>query len=104
MLERASQLAKQPEFYHSLNNTCAVAVLRHVNEVRQEKIADGWRVLFPGYSDKLAWEIGLVGFDGTLEEARARFLINERSAFDPSLDEAGWSRKIRTIPTATTSP
>lgn len=98
MLERANQLVTHPEFYNSYSDTCAAAVLRHVNEVRTDKISGGWRVLFPGYSDKLAWEIGLVDFEGTLEEARARFRINDRSAFDPDLDDAGWSRKIRTLP------
>lgn len=98
MLERANQLVTHPEFYNSYSDTCAAAVLRHVNAVRTDKISGGWRVLFPGFSDKFAWEIGLVDFDGTLEEARARFLINERSAFDPALDDPGWSRQIRTLP------
>jgi hypothetical protein len=100
MLQRANALAVHPQFYHSLDNTCTLAVLRHVNEVRQPKIRGGWRVLFPGYSDKIAWEIGLVDFHGTLEEARGRFRINERSAFDPALDDVGWSRKIRAAPKA----
>jgi hypothetical protein len=98
MLERANDLAVAPDFYHSLNNTCTVAVLRHVNEVRPDKISGGWRILFPGYSDAIAHAIGFTDFTGTLEEARTRFLINDRSAFNPALDDAGWSRQIRTRP------
>jgi len=96
MLERAHELESEPDFYNSYTDTCTVALLRHVNAVRTHQISGGWRVLLPGYSDRIAWQIGLVGFDGTLEEARTRFQINDRSGFDPALDDADWSRKIRT--------
>lgn len=96
MVRRAHDLGQRPEFYNTLTATCATALLRHVNEVRTHKIsALDWRIVFPGYADELAWDLGLMQMGGTLDEARTRYLINERSAFEPMLDGATWSRKIR---------
>ena len=96
MVRRADALGREPEFYNTLTATCATGLLRHVNEVRTQKVsALDWRIAFPGYADELAWDLGLFQMGGTLEEARARHLINERSAFEPRLNGAMWSRKIR---------
>lgn len=96
MITRAHTLGQRPEFYNTLTATCATGLLRHVNEVRTHKVsALDWRIIFPGYADELAWDLGLFQMGGTLEEARERHLINERSAFEPMLDGATWSRKIR---------
>ena len=96
MITRGDELGRRPEFYNTLTSTCATGLLRHVNDVRTRKVsALDWRIVFPGYADELAWDLGLLEMGGTLEEARARYLINERSAFDPGLDGPGWSRKIR---------
>jgi hypothetical protein len=97
MAGRAEQLEHRPEFYNTLTSTCTTNILRHVNELRDEAIP-AWdlRVLLPGYSDDLAWKLGLIEAGGTLEEARRRFRINGRSAFGPGgADAADWSRQIR---------
>ena len=97
MLTRADTLSRHPEFYHSLVATCATNLLTHVNQQRRTPInAFDWRIALPGYADELAWDLGLIDFDGTLEDARARFLINERSGWDADLDGPRWSAKIRT--------
>ena len=38
----------------------------------------GWRILLPGYSDEIVYSQGLVDAEGSLEEIRARFLVNDR--------------------------
>jgi hypothetical protein len=103
MLKRADGLGRRPEFYNTLTTTCTTSIVQHVNELRDEPIS-WWdpRVLFPGYSDELAYELGLIAFDGTLEEARRRFLINDRSAF--GADGKAWSRQIRTLPPTAGKP
>lgn len=98
MLRRVDTLGTQPEFYHSLFNTCSSNVLRHVNQLRSQHIGFDWRIVFPGYADELAWKHDLIAWDGTLEEARARFLVNDRSAFDDSVDGRTWSARLRAAP------
>ncbi len=75
MLQRANRLAVNPEFYNTLTNTCTSNILRHMNELRRKPVRNELRIVFPGYSDALAHELGLVDFEGTIEEARERFRI-----------------------------
>ena len=78
MLERANQLADQPEFYGTLRNNCTTNILRHVNRLAPEPIPFGPRVLLPGWSDGLALERGLLDTELPLAAARERFRVNDR--------------------------
>lgn len=93
MLDSANRLASAPEFYNTAVNTCHLQILRHVNSLRKETIGLDWRNYFPAHADELAWQLGLINFDGSLEEARSRFQINSRSAMLD--DPKEWSRQIR---------
>ena len=95
MLKQANRLAEHPVFYHSITNTCTTRVMDHVNRLRTDKMRFGWRTLLPAYSNALAWDLELIDFDGSLDEARQRFLINARSVFGS--DEDDWSAQIRAI-------
>jgi hypothetical protein len=96
MLERANQLAAQPEFYNTLTASCSVTVLRHANSVAAREIPFGLRVLLPGYADGLAHELGLLDTAVDLEQARLRFMVSERSRrFADSVD---YSQRIRELP------
>jgi hypothetical protein len=77
MLDQANDLAERPAFYHTVFRNCANTVLRHANAVALDRIPDGWKVLLPGYSDEIVHSLGLVDADGSLEEVRARFLVND---------------------------
>jgi len=93
MLERANQLREQPEFYNTLANNCTNNIVRHLEQVSQRDVPFDLRVLFPGYSDELAFELGLIDFDGSPEEARRRCLLKEPG--NASRSERDWSRAIR---------
>ena len=78
MLERTNQLAEKPEYYHLLTNNCTTNVARHVNRISPDRVPLNYRVLLPGYSDRLAYDLGLLATDDTFErtklEARANRL------------------------------
>lgn len=78
MLTKVNELAVRPEFYHTLFNNCAGTVLAHANAVADDPLPGGWRVLLPGYSDEIVYSQGLVDAEGSLEEIRARLLVNDR--------------------------
>jgi hypothetical protein len=78
MMAKVNALAERPEFYHTLLNNCAGTVLAHANAVADRPLPGGWRVLLPGYSDEIVYSQGLVDAEGSLEEIRARFLVNRR--------------------------
>lgn len=97
MLERANSLRAKPRFYNTLLHNCTTTVLNHANDLRQDKVsAWNWRIVLPGYSDGLVQELGLLDFDGSIEEARDRFLINDRAG--AQADARAWSRHIRQTP------
>lgn len=93
MLQRANKLREEPEFYNTLTNSCTTNIIRHLEQVSQRDVPFDLRVLLPGYSDELAFEMGLIDFAGTLDEARRRFLI--RTPIEAAEDGTGWSAAVR---------
>ncbi|MGH2571848.1 MAG: DUF4105 domain-containing protein [bacterium] len=77
ILGKVNDLAERPEFYNTLFNNCAGAVLHHANAVAEEPLPGGWRILLPGYSDEIVYSLGLVDAQGSLAEIRKRFLVND---------------------------
>ncbi len=101
MLDRARTLRESPEFYHTVTNACGTNLLRHLNQVRAAPVRWGWRVLLPGFSDQMALELGLIDFEGSIDDARRRFGIEGRTR--PWTRGPEWSRQIRT-PGGRTAP
>ncbi len=93
MLGRANRLREKPEFYNTLTNTCTTNIVRHVNEISPKRVPLSYKVLLPGYSDRLAYDLGLLDTDLPFEAARARHRINDRAL--RYADSAGFSRLIR---------
>jgi hypothetical protein len=93
MAARANELAAHPEFYNTLTNTCTTEILRRVNDVVPGRIPWSYKVLFPGYSDQLASEIGLLDIDFPPHMIRQYFRIN--SAAERFADAPDFSVKIR---------
>ena len=97
MLSNADALRTTPEFYNTLTNNCATILREHVNRVATEPLPLGWGVLFPGYSDELALEHGLLATDLPLARARERFRADElaRQALTEGKQGSAFSRHIR---------
>jgi hypothetical protein len=87
MLHRANQLREKPEFYNTITNNCTSNVVSHVNRVASRPVPGGLKTMLPGYTDEVALRLGLIAGDFELEQARARFRVNERArrfAADPN--------------------
>jgi hypothetical protein len=93
MLERANKLGREPEFYNTATSTCTTNIVRHVNAIVPERIP--WRpaVLLPGYSDRLAYELGLIDTSVRLEELRKRYYISDLAR--AAEDAPDFSARIR---------
>ena len=76
VLERVNELARQPEFYDTLTNNCTSNIVAHINRIKPNRIVADVRVLFPGYTDKLAYDEGLIVRRGTFEQTRAAAYVN----------------------------
>ena len=79
MLRRTNGVKELPEFYHTLNSNCTNNIVYHTNKVLDKPISAWQRgVVFPGYSDWLAFQLGIIDTELPLEEAREEFRIDQR--------------------------
>lgn len=93
IVSRANDLATKPEFYNTLTNTCTTNIVRHVNDVVPGRVPFSFKVLLPAYSDRLAYDLGLIATDQPFESARRAYRI-DRVAQSAGIDEK-FSRVIR---------
>ena len=76
MLARANQLAVQPEFYNTLNNTCTSNIVDHIDVIAPGRIPYSYKTLLPAYSDDLSFDLGLIDTQLDREHYRAAHQIN----------------------------
>ncbi len=93
MLERTNALTKNPEFYNTITNTCTTNIASHVNEIAPGRIPFDLRLLLPQYSDRLAYESGLLATDVPLSELQSTHQINEAAL--EFADDPNFSKQIR---------
>ncbi|MGH7674742.1 MAG: DUF4105 domain-containing protein [Gemmatimonadales bacterium] len=79
MLERADALRRAPEFYNTLTSNCTSNIVRHVNRLVPGRVPFSVRWMFPGYADRLAYDLGLIDTALPFDSIRARFRIDERA-------------------------
>lgn len=77
VMKRANKLRKEPENYHVVTNNCTTNIVRHVNNISPGAIPYGYNVLFPAYSDRLAYHLNLIQMDGSFERTKQEARINE---------------------------
>ena len=77
MLERTNAVAAQPEFYNTLSNTCTTNIVEHIDAIVPGRIPLSYKTLLPGYSDELAFDLGLIDTTLPRESFRAAHRIND---------------------------
>lgn len=95
MLDRAGRLVREPEFYHTLTSSCTTNIADHINRIWPGKIPFSLKTLFPGYADRLAYDLGLIDTTLPFEEARKRYRINDAAGKYAESDD--FSTRIRSI-------
>ncbi|MEM7385734.1 MAG: DUF4105 domain-containing protein [Verrucomicrobiota bacterium] len=93
LLERTGNLARQPEFYHTVLNNCVTTLLVEVNEATDRPIGYDHRLLFPAFSDELIFDLGLIDTSLSFDEARERFLVDPKAAGETGSGD--YSRRLR---------
>jgi len=93
MIERAHEVSRNPEFYNTVTNSCSSNIVRHVNRIAPGHIGFDLRTVLPGFSDRTAYELGLIDTSQPLERVRERFRIDRAAAGVPLNDD--FSQAIR---------
>ena len=70
VMKRVNELAKKPEFYDTLTNNCTTNIARHINSLAPDRVPTDPRILLPGYSDRLAYDLGLLETDLPFAQAK----------------------------------
>ena len=78
VMQRVNQLAEVPEFYDTLSNNCTTNIVRHLNQIRPGRIPYDVRLLLPGFSDGMAYELGLLDASLPFAETRRRARVTPR--------------------------
>jgi hypothetical protein len=95
MLTRANELAERPEFYNTLTNNCIINIANHVNALVPKTVPWDYTLIFPANSDVYAQKLGLIAQGMTIEEARAKYRIND--AAERFADDPEFSDRIRSV-------
>jgi hypothetical protein len=93
ILARAERLGERPELYGTLRNNCTTNLVRHFEDLRGRELPLDWRLVLPLNADEVAWELGLIDAEGSLEEARARHAVT--GPVDDSLAGPEFSALLR---------
>lgn len=70
MLARANGLVDQPEFYNTLTSNCTNSLIRDADFPAWRRYLD-WRMMLPGYSDRIAYEFDILDQRYLLADLRA---------------------------------
>jgi hypothetical protein len=93
MTMRAEKLAVDPEFYDTFTSSCSSNIIRHVNTIAPGQIRAGIGTILPGFSDRVAWKLGMIDSDLPLERIRDVYRVGAAAQSVPLDDE--FSRAIR---------
>ena len=79
ILERVNSLYDEPEWYHAVTSSCTTNLIDHAERM-SPRIKAGRARYFPGYSDKVAYELGLIDTELPYEQIRTHFNVTSVSA------------------------
>ncbi|WP_221795377.1 DUF4105 domain-containing protein [Oceanobacter mangrovi] len=75
-LQDARQLAEQPRFYNTVLDNCLSHLLLLSGAFDTLDVLTDWRLLLPGYSDEVAYELGYLNQTQTIEQIRQTVRVN----------------------------
>ncbi len=97
LLEKANALAERPAFYNTLSANCTTTIVDAVDALAPGTVPMSWQTRLPGYSDDLAFDLGLIDTDlprdGYREAHRIDGLAREAEA--AGLEGKAYSAAIR---------
>lgn len=94
MIMRMNDLTIHPKWYNTLWANCTSSIAYHIDRLWPKRLGwIPWQLWATGYADELAFKAGLIDTDLSLEEARKKFNVTEKS--QQIGDVEGYSRLIR---------
>lgn len=79
VMDRVNKLYEKPEFYDPLTNNCTTNIVRHINKLKPDRVPYTWRVMLPGYSDSMAYDLGLLRTQLPFSKARQEAYVTDKA-------------------------
>jgi hypothetical protein len=73
-----NRIREKPQWYNAATANCTTSIWKHVVP-HYPKLKIDWRLLFSGYSDRMVYDLGLMGRAMSFEELKRRSWINPAS-------------------------
>lgn len=93
VMTRVNEVHDYPEFYDTLTNNCTTNIVRHINNLSPGKIPYDMKVLLPGLSPQLAYDLGLLDQRIPFEELKRKANVSPMAR--RYRDSPDFSQKIR---------
>lgn len=94
MLVRMNELVERPSWYNTLFASCTSSIAKHVNNITPGRVSTlSWQLYLTASADELALKSGLLDTELSINEAREKYLINEKS--EEAGDVSNYSELIR---------
>lgn len=78
VMHRVNELAEKPEFYNTFTNNCTTNIVHHINNLGTGTVPYDYRVLLPGYFDKLIYDLDMIEKNGSFERTKEMARVNRR--------------------------
>jgi Domain of unknown function (DUF4105) len=97
-MARATTLAERPEFYNTITNNCTSNIVRIINGglPRGKRLGVSWRLLFSGYADAFAYDVGRLRGRLPFAELKRRSLIVRPANAQVGEDYSAEIRRVST--------
>lgn len=78
VVDRINGLADHPEFYHTFTSNCTNNLVYHLNRLTPGIVrSSSLGIVFPGYSDRVAFNLGLIETDQGFQETKQRYRVDQ---------------------------
>lgn len=91
-MARLNEIYDSAEFYHTLVDNCLTSILKHAKQIPAWQRYVDYRILLPGYSDRMIYDRGFVDTSQPFAELQAAAFVDPTRT---TLDDPAFSRKIR---------
>jgi hypothetical protein len=91
-VRRMNGLAREPEWYHAVQDNCTTGVLKQA-DAYEGRARYTWKVLLSGFAAEYAYELGMLDSRVPFAELTERGLVNERAR--PADESPDFSSRIR---------
>ena len=92
--DRMNGLADHPEFYHTFTSNCTNNLVYHLNRLTPGIVrSSSLGIVFPGYSDRVAFNLGLIDTDQGFQETKQRYRVDQLAREIGAVDD--FSSRLR---------